>query len=137
MLIFITERQICYKLNRLIWKYNNKSYSFEDWKRWNYGIKEEEFKNHLFNKEFGGSGIKYTFVCIYAKLRPQYLRTFNAKIKQTINYCVEAGYIEKKIYKQCNFYNLTLTRKGKKFISSLYFLKKIFSFINFNKDLIF
>lgn len=135
MLIFITERQICYKLNRLIWKCDKKSHSFKDWRRWNYGIEKEEFENHLFSKEFWGSGIKYTFICIYAKLRPKYLKTFIPKIKQTINHCVEAGYIEKKISNRGNFY--TLTRKGKKIISSLYFLKKIFSFINFNKDLIF
>lgn len=130
MIIFITERQICYQLHRKQWFCcgNKKSY-LDDWRNWNKGVSENEFENYLFSQEFGGSGLKYVFISVYVKLRPRFLKTFRSKVRETINYSVEAGYIQKKTFADSN--RLVLTREGKKFISLFYFPTKILEIFGF------
>lgn len=122
MLVLPTKRRVLRRLHSLRWA--NTGFWANNLTRFNNGIPKEEFLNIVFAEEFSHKNkLAQILKRLHGKIRGNYLQKFNPTIKDIIKRCEENGYIES-LGREAN---LTITDKGRDFISHIYYPKEFLS----------
>ncbi len=115
----ITERQVVYKLFKMVRSHNIHSLSGHIAAK--YGIEKDVFTKTLFSEEFNHYWFSKPFIRFYEALRSDYRDRFHYELEKAIKSCISKDLIEPNTHNGKEYINYTWD--GKKLLSIWYFPK--------------